>query len=785
LRAALILAVARLRAAPGRAALAGLGILAAGAMTGTAITIAVSLSGGFDRAADRADLPDVTARFRERGPAELDQRIRALPNLASRSYRLEVTDVPLSGGGRSTRSGAVEVLLGGRRGYAVVDGRDLRPREGEVLVERGLADTWGLGVGDLLRIGVLGPQRIVGITVEPSNVAFPLARAAHVYLPREPVQRRFGRLPANVALLWTNDRRHLDETLVQARALSYGVRDLRLITREGVQVLVGQAAGIVIALLGAFALVTLAAAGLMLGSAASAEVQRRLPTIGVQRAVGLSRRRVAAVHALEAALLALPAAAIGLGAGATLTGPRTEQLLRTLNELPPGASLPAWLVAGGAGLVAIVALASAWPAWRAAGRAPARVLRGGDLAPAREGKRRFGGRARAARDLSPRTAERRGDGLAHAARVPRAARRGGLLALGARLAAAHRARLAATVAVLAASAATALLLLSLASLLERLAQDPALLGRRYQLTVALPPEAAPAVRAIPGVAAAAPRRIAEGSDAFALGQPLRLIAYPGDHTVFEAPPLASGRRRAGPREAEVGLGLAEVLGLRVGGTLAVALASGGELRYRVVGVVRALDNDGRVAYVGERGLVAAGLGGSPNLAVRLTPGADRAAVGRALRRLGARPRPAGGASTSNARFLGVLADVLRAVAAVTAVMCLYALAQALALVARERRATVAVLRSFGSGAGAVLRVYAGAALIALVPAALVGFAVERILLAPGVARLAASYADLPLSAGVREAAVVGGALTLVGALAAGWMAAQTIREPIVAGLRGE
>lgn len=757
MRAALILAFARLRAAPGRAALAGLGILAAGAMTGTAITIAVSLSGGFDRAADRADLPDVTTRFRERRPAELDQRIRSLPNLAARSYRLEVTDVPLAGGGRSTRSGAVEVLLGGRRGYAVVAGRDVRGREGEVVVERGLADTWGLAVGDLLRVGRLGDQRIVGIAVEPSNVAFPLARAAHVYLPREPVRRRFGNLPANVALLWVNDRRRLDETLVQARAVSYGVRDLRLITREGVQVLVGQAAGIVIALLSAFALVTLAAAGLMLGSAASAEVQRRLPAIGVQRAVGLSRRRVAAVHALEAALLAVPAAAIGLVAGTALTAPRAEQLLRTLNQLPPGASLTAWLVAGGAGLVAIAALASAWPAWRAAGRAPARVLRGGDLAPAR------------ARAVPP----------------GRGPSRGGLLALGARLAAAHRGRLAATVAVLAASAATALLMLSLASLLERLAQDPALLGRRYQLTVALPPEAAPAVRAIPGVAAAAPRRVAQGSDAFALGQPLRLIAYPGDHTVFEAAPLASGRRAGGPREAEVGQGLAQVLGLRVGGTLAVALESGDELRYRVVGVVRALDNDGRVAYVDERSLLAAGLAGSPNLAVRLAPGADRAAVGLALRRLGARPRPAGGASTSNARFLGVLADVLRAVAAVTAILCLYALAQALALVARERRSTVAVLRSFGSGGGAVLRVYAGAALIALLPAALAGYAVERILLAPAVARLAASYADLPLAVGAREAAIVGAALLLVGALAAGWMAARTIREPIVVGLREE
>ena len=105
------------------------------------------------------------------------------------------------------------------------------------------------------------------------------------------------------------------------------------------------------------------------------------------------------------------------------------------------------------------------------------------------------------------------------------------------------------------------------------------------------------MRALPGVRDAAPRYQLSAADSFRLGQPVRLIGYPGDHTRFEAPPLASGRRLRAANEAEVGLGLADALGLRPGSTLAVQAPGGDEIRLRVAGVVRALENRGRVAYV--------------------------------------------------------------------------------------------------------------------------------------------------------------------------------------------
>ena len=59
----LSLAVAGLRARGARTVLAALGVLAASVVVGTAATVGYGLSTGFDRAAARAGLPDVIARF--------------------------------------------------------------------------------------------------------------------------------------------------------------------------------------------------------------------------------------------------------------------------------------------------------------------------------------------------------------------------------------------------------------------------------------------------------------------------------------------------------------------------------------------------------------------------------------------------------------------------------------------------------------------------------------------------------------------------------------------------
>jgi hypothetical protein len=742
----------RLRAGPRRAALAGLGVLLAAAMAGAAITVGYGLHTGFDRAAREAGLPDVMVRFAPERRARVDGVIARLPNLAARSYRTQVDRIFISGGSGSSDRGAVE-LVDGRRGYAVVEGRDVDGRGGEAVVDRGVAREWGLHVGDRIEVGRLGRIRVAGIAVSPDNVAYPLSAVPHVYVSREWLRRVAGSdFTVNRALVWTHDPAATDVLLQQARATSTGMSNVRFVTRAGVRVLIDSAAGIVIALLVAFSLVAVAAAGVMLAAGAGADVQRRLGTIGLQRAIGVSRAAVAAEYGLAAALVGLAAGAIGLAAGSLVAAGPSARLLEALNEQPPGAALVPVLAAALAAITALVAVAAAWPAWRATGRPVVALLRGGELAPAR-----------------PR----------------RIAAGGSFAALGARLAVARRGRAAATLAVLAVSGAVVLLMLGLASLLSALRDDPGMVGKRYQLTARLPADAAADVRALPGVAAAAPRWVVRGADSFSLGEPVKLVAFEGDHTRFEDPPLAAGRRLRSDREAEIGVGLAQARGLAPGATLAVQMPSGAEARFRVVGTVRALDDDGRVAYVRPQRVLDAEPGAAPEIAVRLRPGADRAAVGARLSDLGAAPAAVGGATTRNGAFLGILATLLRVVAAIDALVCLYALAQALALTARERRPTLALLRAMGAPARTVGAVLAGAGVAIAVPAAVLAVALEHWALAPLVGRMASGYADLAARPQAGEAAVVVVGMVALALAAAAWVARRAVAEPPVAGLREE
>lgn len=740
----------RLRAQPGRRVVAGLGIAAAAAMLGAALTVGYGLHTGFDRAAGRADLPDVIAHFDEQPQQRVDERLRALPNLRARSYRREFTGVPLAANGQASQDGVVQVVGPGRRGYALVAGRDLRGPD-EVVVERGLARQWHVRVGQRLGIG-RGSLRVVGAAVSPDNVAFPLAKGPRVYVERAALGPGFVAHPrVNEALIWLNDPKLLDQTLTQARAASFGLGGLRFLTRQGVRTAIDQAAGIVIALLVAFSAIALASAGVMLVASAQAEVQRRLQGIGVMRALGFSPRSVVAQHALDAAALALPAGALGISAGALATYGPSSSLLESINELPPGAALLGPLALAVLAVVTLVAGAAAWPAWRASRRPVVDVLRQSDLAPASPG-----------------------------AGFP-----AGFLGLGMRLAAARRGRALATVAVLGVSAGVVLAMLGMASLLDRLQNDPGLVGKRYQLTVDAPPSKLRAIRRVPGVQAAAPRYVVIGADSFQLGESLKVVAYPGDHTPFEDPPLASGRRLRSSGEAEVGVGIADALGVEPGSELAIELPSGREARFRVAGLVRAFDNDGRLVYTRPARLLAADPSLGPQVAVKLAPGADADEVTRRLDDIGVFAQPTGAATTRSASFLGVLAALLRAVALVDGIVCLYILVQALALTARERRSTIAVLRASGAGRREVRLVLAGAALVVVLGAAPTAVALELLVLGPAVSRLAASYVSLPLDVGAGQVALVVGALLVLALAAAALAGRQLEREPVVAGLRGD
>ena len=320
-----------------RARLAFTGVLLAAAMAGAAVTVAYGLATGFDRSARQADLPDVIVRFNSRPQPEIDRIVSALPNVAARAYRLEITGVGVGSAGGSSEKGSVALVDGRRRGYAIVAGRDVDGRPSEAVIERGVANAWHVRVGDEIQVGRLGSLRVAGIAVSPDNVAFPLASAPRVYISRAWLERENDqRLPVDQALIWAANPHHVDVLLQQARATSTQIQGVRFITRSGVRVLIDSAAGIVIALLIAFSLIALGAAATMLAATTAADVQRRLPAIGVQRTVGYSRARIAAEHASRAVRNGAPAGAAWRRGGRPRGPRRVRQAARGTQRAATG-----------------------------------------------------------------------------------------------------------------------------------------------------------------------------------------------------------------------------------------------------------------------------------------------------------------------------------------------------------------------------------------------------------------------------------------------------------------
>jgi ABC-type antimicrobial peptide transport system permease subunit len=185
----------------------------------------------------------------------------------------------------------------------------------------------------------------------------------------------------------------------------------------------------------------------------------------------------------------------------------------------------------------------------------------------------------------------------------------------------------------------------------------------------------------------------------------------------------------------------------------------------------------------------------PNLpwdvAVKLRPGTDLNLVRNVLLSRGIDSERTGGiaqdtgvsGSLGRTSFLRILAALLRSVAVLDGLVCVYALAQMLALIARERRRAVAVVRALGGSRAQVLAVFAGSALVIAAAAAPIGIAAQRFVLGPLVAHLAVSYVTLSLGAGAQPIAfVLAGIVAAVGASAA-WATRSATAEAIVVPLR--
>jgi ABC-type lipoprotein release transport system permease subunit len=588
--------------------------------------------------------------------------------------------------------------------------------------------------------------RVVGITLEPDVLAFPLASRPRIYVPAAVAQERLGLDDRATALaIWARSRSRVPELLVQARTQSYGLTGLELTTRASVRANVGAAAGIVLALLAAFAVMALAAAAAMLAASAQARVLRDRGTLGTLRAIGAAPAVAAASYAFEAALLAVPALALGVGLATWLADAPTARLLGLLNELPPPAlGWPQAAVVAGGALVS--ATAAFLPALLTAREPPLRLLR--DVPPA-------AGHGRvAARPLT----------------------------LGARLAAARPLRLAVTAGVLAMAAGLVLLMLGLGRFLLDVQRDPAVLGDRFALAVDGGRDVLQTVRSTPGVAAGVLRWQTTGADAFDLREPVTLVALGRGGEDYRLP-LISGRR-AGPGEAEIGAGLADALGIRAGGRLLAELPDGGQVSVPVAGVVRELSHDGRVAYVPPADLLGAAPRLRPQVAVALESGAGPDEVTRRLAARGLEVVAARGSASDATELVDAVVLLLRLVAVIDGLVCAGLLALAVATVVRERAATVAVVRTVGARPGQVRLLVAGIAAAYLAIALPAAVVLEELLLGPAVSRLVGRYGELPLGVSAGDALLVVAVAVALAAGVAWWLTARLLATPVRPLLQG-
>jgi len=756
--AALRRAIAGIRARPGTSVAAAAGLVLVGLLLGVAVTTGYAVATGLDRAQQEASSPDVIARF---DPADRDDvlaRAQTLADVARVRVRRVVRPVDLvrlpADGGDPTRFGTAELdaLDPGAPaddGLALVAGRGLSGARGEVLIERGLATAWNLHVGDGVGIGN-GRRRmvatVVGITLEPDVLAFPLASRPRIYVPARVARRRLGVDGRVTALaLWARNRDRLPELLVQARSQSFGLTGLQLTTSSSIRANVGTAAGIVLALLTAFAVLALAAAAAMLAASAQARVLRDRGTLGTLRALGASPAVAAASYALEAAVLAVPALALGVVAAGLLADAPTARLLGLLNELPPQTF--GWPQLAVVALGALVAATAAFvPALAAAREPPLQLLR--DVPPA-AGRGRVAGRP---------------------------------LLLGARLAAARPLRLAMTATVLAMAAGLVLLMLGVGRFLLHVERDPSVLGDRFALAVDDGPGVAGMVRATPGVAAAVLRWQTVGADAFDLREPVTMVALGAGGERYRLPLVGGRRARAG--EAEIGAGLADALGLTAGGRLLAELPGGGRVSVPVAGVVQELSHDGRVAYVPQATLLAAAPDVRPQVAVALAPGAAADDVSRRLTAMGLHVVAARGPASDASALVDAVVLVLRLVAVIDGLVCAGLLGLAVATVVRERTATVAIVRTVGARPGQVRLLVAGIAAAYLVLALPIAVLLERLLLGPAVSRLVGRYGDLPLGASATDALLVLAVAVVLAAAVAWWLTARLLAAPVRPMLQG-
>jgi putative ABC transport system permease protein len=326
---------------------AGLSVL--GIALGVAVVVAVDLANASARRAFELSAEGVTGRATHQvvgGPAGLDERVLAR---LTREAEVEAAAPVVEGWvGAATAPGRPLQLLGVdpfseapfrpylARGTAV-GARALTAlvtEPGAVLLARETADELGVGAGEALPLrigGRPGAARIVGL-IEPGDARTRQALASVLVADVATAQELLGR-PGRLTRidLVAPDGPAVEAWLARVRAvLPPGAEIVRAAARRE---FVAELARAFHVNLTALSLLALTVGLFLVYNTMTFSVVQRRATLGVLRAIGVTRAEVFALVVAEALLVAVVATALGLGLGIGLARGLVRLVTRTINDL--------------------------------------------------------------------------------------------------------------------------------------------------------------------------------------------------------------------------------------------------------------------------------------------------------------------------------------------------------------------------------------------------------------------------------------------------------------------
>ncbi|HZU13944.1 MAG TPA: ABC transporter permease [Chloroflexota bacterium] len=449
---------------------------------------------------------------------------------------------------------------------------------------------------------------------------------------------------------------------------------------------------LVLTFLLAFSVFALGAAALIVANIVTGAVLAGFRDIGIMKAIGFTPGQVVQMLVLQMLVPALIACVVGIPLGLLLSRPLVTQSADALGLPPPAAlSLPAVLLVI-AGVVTVVAVSAALPAWRAGRLSPVRAIVSGTAPQGRKAV----GLARALDRLHLPPTVRLGAGQAFARPL-----RAGFTA----------------VAVLV-GVATVTFAVGLRTTLMHGLNDPAFNGGDYQIEVSRLMQYPDArlmhtLRAQPQTQAIVARDWAS-VQVNGISQPVQSVFTRGDATKLGLRAL-QGRWYAAPGEAVAPEAFMKEAHLRVGDYFTGSI-NGRRLRFHLVGMMFDTAEFGRILYMDFSTLHRAMPGEVPaDYLVRLRPRSDPTAYAIRVNRTSRADLTVNIQNNTASSVIATVNDVVLVLALVLAVIAAAAVFNTVLLNTRERVRDTAVLKAVGMAPRqAILMVATSAAILGLI-----------------------------------------------------------------------